>query len=355
MPKAPEIFKIKLDEIDLDGLPPRDSDGFEDAVIQYLSLKYAGKGHAAVVTVDGDYVRGVAVPADGIEPVEYVLGLLREGFLEDALPALEVLSDMLGEPEIDFNYGLCLSELGKHEAAIEPLMRCVDQKPDHHHALVALGVAHLKLGRQEQAEGALRSAVAVNGTDHWANRNLAALLSRSGRSGEAIEFFRKALEAQPGEPGTQLGLAGALEEVGGDNLREAIHLYRGLADAYPEHPIGDLAREGSNRIAAKNLKGNVDGGLRMDAVMYMHSAFRLFEGMDRQEIGKIVLEIARLGDTGLEINNPDKRYALNSLSGDFSGLNLLSLMHVGLKILEPSADPQSGLDDEFEAAKAMRG
>ncbi|WP_435403466.1 hypothetical protein [Halomonas sp. MA07-2] len=33
MPQAPEIFKRSLDDIKLDGLPPRDDPGFEDAVL----------------------------------------------------------------------------------------------------------------------------------------------------------------------------------------------------------------------------------------------------------------------------------------------------------------------------------
>ena len=81
--------------------------------------------------------------------------------------------------------------------------------------------------------------------------------------------------------------------------------------------------------------------------------FVQFGAMERPQLGQIVLEIARKGETGLDINNPDKRYTLKSLEGDVSGLQLLSLMHVGLKILEPSADPQSGLDDEYEAAREM--
>lgn len=39
MPQAPEIFKRSLDDIKLDGLPPRDDPGFEDAVLQTITLQ----------------------------------------------------------------------------------------------------------------------------------------------------------------------------------------------------------------------------------------------------------------------------------------------------------------------------
>ncbi|EWH01948.1 hypothetical protein [Halomonas sp. BC04] len=103
------------------------------------------------------------------------------------------------------------------------------------------------------------------------------------------------------------------------------------------------------------MKFKADGGLRMDAVMYMTGAFETFAKMEQQEIAKTVFEIAKLGESGLSINDPDKRYTLKSLDGDFSGMQLLSMMHVGLKSIDPSLDTQSGLDAEYEAAKTMAG
>lgn len=93
----------------------------------------------------------------------------------------------------------------------------------------------------------------------------------------------------------------------------------------------------------------------MDAIMYMTGAFEMFEGKSQQEIALIVHEIAQLGESGLSVNDPEKRYTLKSLQGDFSGLQLLSIMHVGLKYIDPSLDSQSGLDAEYETAKQMAG
>ena len=67
--QAPEIFQLPLDDLDLAGLPAR--------------------SWQAVVAVDDAFVRVVAVPERGVEPKAYVLGLLQNGFLKDALPVLE--------------------------------------------------------------------------------------------------------------------------------------------------------------------------------------------------------------------------------------------------------------------------
>jgi len=355
LPQSPEIFEKRLDDLDLDGLPDRDDPEFESAVILALSMQYAAKGHSAAITTDGEFVRGVAVPQEGIEPREYVLGLLRDRYLEEALPPLSILAKMLGDAETLYNYGLCLSELGRPQEAIEPLRACLEDDPDYNDARTALGVALIKTGDVEEAEKVLRAALKRAPEDHWANRNLGALLSRTDRPDEAVGLFRTAIQSRPTDPGAIFGLAQSLEELGGEQLPEADELYKRLISEFPQHPVSQQAKDARTRIANRRLKGSVDGELRMDAVMYMHRAFEQFGAMERPQLGQIVLEIARKGETGLDINNPDKRYTLKSLDGDFSGLQLLSLMHVGLKILEPSADPQSGLDDEYEAAKEMSG
>ena len=50
---------------------------------------------------------------NGIEPKEHVRGPLQHGFLEDALPLLEVPDGMLDDPDIAYNHGVCLGELGR--------------------------------------------------------------------------------------------------------------------------------------------------------------------------------------------------------------------------------------------------
>jgi len=65
------------------------------------------------------------------EPKEYVLGLLQHGFLTDALPLLEVLDGMLDDPDIAYNRGVCLGELGRVADSIPVLQRCIQLDPYH--------------------------------------------------------------------------------------------------------------------------------------------------------------------------------------------------------------------------------
>ncbi len=99
----------------------------------------------------------------------------------------------------------------------------------------------------------------------------------------------------------------------------------------------------------------MDGNVRMDAVFYMQGAMDDFARRSKQEIGQIVMEIASLGEGGLQINKPEKRYSLKTLPGDFSGLQLISIMHAGIRLLDPKAATGTGLDSEYELAMAMRG
>ena len=90
--QAPEIFQRRIDELDLAGLPPRGTPGFDPALISRFALDYAARGWNALVTVDDEYVRVLAIPENSIEPKAYVLGLLQHRFLDDALasPASDV-------------------------------------------------------------------------------------------------------------------------------------------------------------------------------------------------------------------------------------------------------------------------
>jgi len=102
--KAPEILQVPIVELDTSQLPADarqpGTDAFERAVLTHYALKYAERGWNAAVTVDGEFVRVVAVPEEGIEPKDYVVGLLRHGFLDDALPMLEALDGMLDDADI---------------------------------------------------------------------------------------------------------------------------------------------------------------------------------------------------------------------------------------------------------------
>lgn len=62
-----------------------------------------------------------------------------------------------------------------------------------------------------------------------------------------------------------------------------------------------------------------------------------------------------LGQSGLDINNSSKKYSLESMPGEFAGLQLLAYMHVGLRQMESSLDIGIGLglDKKCQTALGM--
>lgn len=352
--QAPEIYQKPIDEIDLAGLPPRGAEGFDRALIARYALEYAGRGWAAIVTVDDQFVRVVAVPERGIGPKTYVLGLLKHGFLEDALPILQALSGMIDDADIEYNLGICLSELGRIDESVAPLEKCIELDRSYVSGLVGLGVAYVRLGRLIDAEVVLRDAIQRDPENAFAKRNLAVALTKAGKLPEALPFFRQAASLTPQDPNVQLGLAQCLMQLGGTYRVEADKVYKQIIEKFREHPVAELAVAACNKFASENLHATVDGNIRMDAVFYMQSAIEEFATLSRAETGETTMEIVLLGQKGLQINNPDIRYSLKTKSGDFSGLQLVSIMHVGIKSLDPNAETGTGLDREYELAISLQ-
>jgi hypothetical protein len=111
--------------------------------------------------------------------------------------------------------------------------------------------------------------------------------------------------------------------------------------------LKELAKNGLRELATATLKSK---GFRIDSVMYMLSALKLFQKESASRVKEIAFEIALKGRGGLDINNPDKKYQINSLSGDFTGLQLVSYMYVGFKKIAPDQDIGIDLSQEYNMA-----
>lgn len=81
-------------------------------------------------------------------------------------------------------------------------------------------------------------------------------------------------------------------------------------------------------------------------------AIALLDKVGSDQSRTITFEIAMLGRSGLDINDPEPKYRLKSAPGEFTGLQLVAIMYVGLKRLAPDADP--GIDLAKEYAQALR-
>jgi tetratricopeptide (TPR) repeat protein len=350
--QAPEIFQIALDSVSIEGLPPITDPEFEQAVIAHYALQYAAKGWNAAVVVSDGFVRVVAVPQQGVEPKAYLLGLLRHGYIEDALPGLEAMYGMVSDPDICFNYGVALSELGRVEESLTPLNKCLNLDPGYDNAAIAIGVSLAKLERHDEAEVVLKAAAKVQPDNALVKQNLAATLARAGKFAEALPYFRQAASLTPNNPVALMGLANCLSSMD-EHKKESLKVYKDLAKRFPDSQFAETVKQILNRAGQADLRKVVDGGYRPDAVEYMIGAMKRFADLPHEQVGRAVMEIAQLGEAGLEINNPLKRYSLTNLDGDFSGLQLLCYMHVGMSLFDPGMDCGSGLQREYEIAKGM--
>ncbi|MDX9735614.1 MAG: hypothetical protein RBU36_15890 [Thermoanaerobaculia bacterium] len=58
---------------------------------------------------------------------------------------------------------------------------------------------------------------------------------------------------------------------------------------------------------------------------------------------------------GFDVNDPAQKYSLRSLPGEYSGLHLVCILDVGMKLVDPTADTGFDLSKEYEEAKALFG
>ncbi len=292
----------------------------------------------------------------GPDPVSRAFAMLQSGQLAQAVPILKsYLASHPNDFDVLYNLGMALSDLGDLDEAKGYLLKALALSPRSANVLVALGVAYQRGNQPEAARSYLVQAVNQDPKNPYAHRNLGAVLGKLGRYDEAEPHFRAAYELMPTDQTNVYALALGLTELGGEErLQDADGLYQNVIALNPQSQLAELARQARSKIAQHNFR-QAQSGERLDAVMYCLSALEQFEKMSSERVGAIALEIGLLGRSGLNVNNPDTRYRLQNMSGDFSGLQLMSLMYVAFKQIAPEVDIQFDLAKEYEAALAMHG
>ena len=103
-----------------------------------------------------------------------------------------------------------------------------------------------------------------------------------------------------------------------------------------------------------NLELLADPSLQMAATMYMLGALKRFADMDPITIRQIASEIALVGMNGLDYASSEQKYTLRFLpSEQFSGLQLMCLMYVAFKKVDPAVDTGIRLDRAYQEALQM--
>jgi Tfp pilus assembly protein PilF len=154
-------------------------------------------------------------------------------------------------PMLYFGRAYAYSETGDLARAEEMYREALAVAPDDPRALVNLGMVLTKEGKLDEAEKALREALARDpgyGSFVWNNLALARLAR--GENEEALRFFQEALAVDPNDPDVYANAGNVLLSLG--RLDEALARYdealrRGTARALPVRLGRALALSGLGR------------------------------------------------------------------------------------------------------------
>jgi tetratricopeptide (TPR) repeat protein len=158
------------------------------------------------------------------------------------------------DPDVVYEMGSVLQQLGRPEDALEYFTRHLDMVDDDQQTLVQIGKCYTDLRRLDEAEAALRKALAL-GDDAVAFYNLGVVLEDRGRDADAEREYRRAVDLGPGLAGARNNLGGLLARTGRSLeakhlLIESIRLDPSSPDAYT-NLSAVLLGEGAFAEAAK--------------------------------------------------------------------------------------------------------
>lgn len=329
------------------------SDAFVAAVARFYDDQFAEAGGRVLVEVAETEIRVKWIPKEGADLLDYAVRLLSAGDYGAGVPLFESMHETDPDsPVVLFNLGMAYSDLGRLGEARAHLEKAVRIDPQYAAAWVALGVAQERSRRTDEALVSFRTALDLDPDNPHAERNIGAALGNAGNVEEAEEHFRRAVTLSPKDQAAALGLAHTVEKR--ERIDEADELYLKSIRIDPDSPLAELARQARSAIAQRGFRSREIGGLRPDAAMYCLAAIEEFELLSPSAIQSIVFEIALLGQGGLDVNEPARKYTLKSLPGrPFSGLQLVSMMYVGFKRIDPSTDVGFDLSKEYEQALAL--
>jgi Tfp pilus assembly protein PilF len=147
---------------------------------------------------------------------------LEQGRLEDSVSAFR--RAIAGKPswtDPHFNYGRLLTRLGQNDAALSEFQAAVDT--GHLNASAHLYLAEALAARQEDAaaEAQFRESIRLS-PSLSAQQQLADLLLRTGRTGEALLLLQELTVSYPYDSANHLKAAALLEQLGrlGDARKE---------------------------------------------------------------------------------------------------------------------------------------
>ncbi len=350
------VLKLKLARFDPGLFPPdeRKRAKLTDAISQWLRKHFRPFGGViASLAFTSDEVQVEWIPPSESDIRAPLVAMLQRGEVREAIVLMELfLSDDPDNKEILYNLGMAYSDTGALDRSIVVLRRLLALDGTSINGRVALGVALSRQGRNEEALVELQRAVVEAPDNPFAQRNLGACLLKLGQAQQAVEPLRIAAALSPADGRAWYGLAQALESSGDAAGADAAYIKAMEIDKFGE--IAELARQGRSRLAGRTFRAALPDMPRVDTVMYCRAALEQFEKMTPEEVQRVGFEIATLGRSGLDVNDATPKYRLRTLPGEFTGLQLVSLLYVAFQQIAPGADVGFDLSREYEMALAMR-
>jgi superkiller protein 3 len=190
----------------------------------YLAL---GEAVSAGRTLEGAVARGLDTA-----PVYALLASVYEksGHLENAIPAMRLAIQRDPQSEVyRFNYGMLLTNALAPEAAVIRLKEALETFPRSSHLWLALGIAHYKVGRNDEAAKALLHATELDAKVAPAYAYLGMTYVEIGQYDAAIKQYEHALAIND-----QLGVVNylvadaLLKQATADNARVEAQLLRAV-------------------------------------------------------------------------------------------------------------------------------
>jgi tetratricopeptide (TPR) repeat protein len=257
----------------------------------------------------------------------------------------ELLMDNPRDPDVLYNLGMCFTEMGKPDKSIKPLEQCIKHSPGHANAHVALGYSHVQLDNNDAAIEYFFAALRLEPANPHALRNLGGLYGKLGNTEKSLYYLMKAYEIDPSDPRTVYGLGYSFEMWG--DMVNAGRYYLEAADLVSEPRVQARAKERLTALSAMELKSK---GIRMDSVYYMVGALEIFNEITGDHLRVVTSEIALKGQNGFDISNVGRKYTLDSLPGEFTGLQLVSYLYVGCQMINTVVDLSIDLGEEYVMA-----
>jgi tetratricopeptide (TPR) repeat protein len=277
---------------------------------------------------------------------------LQQGRQAEGIQMLELmLSNRPDDPVVLYNLGLALSDAGRLEQAERCLRRAVELNSWDANIRVALGVALGRMHRHKEAADVLQAAVAQDEENPWAHRNLGAMLLQTGRIAEAIPHYELATKLLPRDQNAWHGLAEAFRQAG--RTQEAEDAYRIALEIDPHSELAEKIRAGSSLLAQSGFNRVRQAVPRQDAVQYCLDALQRFAQISQSDLQKLTLEIAMAGRDGFAVHDPNRRYCVKGLDGEFSGLAMVCFLYVAMRRIAPGTNIGFDLAAEYEQAKSI--